>query len=238
MSNLIVRRRPPSPRAAGLALSLCAVAACDVSGPSESGELGNASFFYDCEDAADAACDAGDPTVMPTIALGATFAIDVTGDGSARATSPTPFLEELSAGPTRSVFRAAIEGFAVVLAEDLDRGVARGVDLDHVRIRAVDAARLQVEEQITFRDLDVAAGVTLGVGEKQRVRVAPLDADGAELAGSLSTKWTSADPAALAITGANDNVATLEARTPGTTRVTLAYAGFDLAFDVVVGGAR
>jgi hypothetical protein len=238
MTNLIAWRSLPPPRAVGLALLLCAAAACDVSGPSESGDLGNASFFYDCEEAADAACDAGDPTTMPSIALGSTFAIDVSGDGSVRATSPTPFLQELSSGPARSVFRASIEGFAVILAEDLDQGVARGLDLDHVRIRAVDAVRFQVEEQVTFRDVDTAAPIALTVGETRRLRVAPLDVDGGELAGSLSTKWTSANPTALAITGASDNVVTIEARAEGMTKVTLAYAGFDLSFDVVVGGAQ
>jgi len=227
------------PSASTLALTGCVLSPA----PPNEGQLGSDTFFYQCAEPSDAACDlqlnAKPLDKLPVIAVGATFGIVVTPLGHT-VTTPTPFLQQSSVGPTGSVFIAEREGEAVVisLSSSVSNSTLQASDLTHLELRQPASLALSAGQVSTgFTTFASTAGIKMTPGMTQSVRVVPLDASSGALAGALPCQWTTSNSAAVALsTDPTDNVVTLTAATmPGTSMLTATLGGLTTSFQVTVG---
>jgi hypothetical protein len=237
------RKWPLRTRSSVSACAMLTATACVLSpaAPNE-GQLGSDSFFYECTEPSDAACDLlSNPMPLdklPVIALGATFGIVVQPLGHT-VTSPTPFLGESSVGPTGSVFIAMREGEAVIvsLQSSVSSTDLQASDLTHLQIRKPMTLALSVGDVATgFTTFASAAGIKMTAGSTQRVRVVPQDVNSGALAGALPCQWATSNAASISLsTDPTDNVVTVTASGAGTSMLTATLGDLTTSFQITVG---
>jgi hypothetical protein len=225
-------------RAASVALAAALAGCLPVDKPGVDGQLGSTAFFYVCSEASDPACD-DQPAMtpfekLPLVAVGATFDIrlDATDE---TASSPTSFLDEVSAGPGYSRFRAKKPGYAVILSQG---ATSNATDFTHIKIAAPAglAAEHDGDGLGKYQKLDPTAGLTRAVG-KEQLRAFSITADGTELAGSLPTQWKTSDAKIVALdTDPTDDQITIEALAPGKATLSVVVDQKQISFDVTVTG--
>lgn len=142
------------------------------------GELGSNEFFYDCSTLDDIQCRE-DLTAFPDfIAVGASFELNASPDfGSSLFIKPaSPRIVSAAAGE----FRFLEPGFSAFLAIDDDDELR-----DFVHLEAVPVDEIQVEGSFGQRVTEI----TLAPGRVMTLIAVPFG-DDAELAGSLSFRWS------------------------------------------------
>jgi hypothetical protein len=198
------------------------LAACSLPNPGKDGELGNDRFIYECVDETDWACDDGELEGMPTIALGARFALRT----EANYTTPvslTSRIVDVSEVSTPE-FEAVEEGWAALASQRREDDI---VDVLHVKVERPGGVELSVSEPYTQtypegppRAWD-PLGDALVTAESVDLRVRLTSADGQLLAGSLPTRWTVEPEGVVDVTpSSGDNVVGLRVLGPGIAQVT------------------
>ena len=218
--------------------------ACGPTG-GERGELGNDRFFYACVDDADAICDDVDLEAeplsgIPRIALGARFGIETEGrTTTARAVNDR--LDEDPHGGREKAFTALEPGWTTVMSVN-DYGDA--VDLVHVSVAETAALELSQREPTAEGWSQLGTG-PLAIEKDHQMRVVPLDAEGAVLAGGLPMQWT-AEPEGIVefLPEKGNNVVTVRPVASGLVTVSVevneiltASADFDVSYGDGGGGA-
>jgi hypothetical protein len=240
-----------SDRASGaLALPVAAIASltlglagCDTRvPPAETGELNGGTFTYECVGSSDAFCDEGAvlPAGFPPVALLSEFTALFTAD-TAASDGSLPYID--TAAPDRltivgDVFadpptlKAMVTGYSALIARD---GVSAR-DFLHVLVEPVDAIEI-----FYVGDEDNASGTigmpdfTLKAGSSEKLRAVLKNAKGDLLAGSLATSWSSTNPGVAAlVTSPTDNYVRVEAKSAGTTTMTVTVSEFQVQFPITV----
>ncbi len=207
-----------------------ALAGCFPDGPGEKGELGNDRFFYECALPADAMCDEQIDTELlsiPTVALGATFAL-TSENLDTEPFSPTDRLREVQVSSGAVAFVAEQEGQAVVISRS---EAGQGSDLTHIVV--VPATSVAFYLRDTEGEWAETPAVAVDSGVFFELRVAPRDEDDNTLAGALPLVWT-AEPEGIVTLppSTEDNVLGLTAMAGG--QVTLTAELGDLSATIVV----
>lgn len=234
---------------------------CDEGGSvdaaGERGELNNGTFFYVCNDKADAQCDedavvgARDPatSAFPPLARGGRFSVRFEYDDDPVLLNylifAGPYVEGMEGSP---VFTAVAPGVTAVAAVDESSSLA----YDLVHLTVVEPAALRISETTTTQERveDIAAGVDLELGSdavlditaevtlatRTFFRAAPVDGAGNVLAGALDTTWTSSDPGVVAIVSdPENNVIEIEPLGSGTATLTVTMGDLTATVPVEAG---
>jgi hypothetical protein len=211
--------------------------------PTQTGELSGGTFTYECVGSSDAFCDEGAvlPEGFPPVALLSEFTALFTAD-TAASDGSLPYIDtvaperisivgDLLADPP--TLRAMETGYSALIARD---GVSAR-DFLHVLVEPVDAVEI-----FYVGDKENASGTvgmpdfTLKVGSSEKLRAVLKNAKGDLLAGSLPTAWSSTKPAVAAlVTSPSDNYVRVEAKSAGTTTMTVTMSEFQIQFPITVG---
>jgi hypothetical protein len=227
----------PSASAFALALALLAVvggaAGCTSARPmptAGNGELHQGLFVYTCASDADAFCagiagraatSLARSATLPGIAVGGAIALAFQPSGGVPAGALDAEPGFFAAMPDGRL-RARRAGYGAVLAR-----TDGGLVIDFVNLRVRPVASLAIEG--AGGGGEGPDGDELRAGDTRSVTAAPLDADGALLAGALELEWETSDPAVLAVEISEDDRArggaTIRALAPGLARVRAVSGG-------------
>ncbi len=206
--------------------------------PQQKGDLGNATFTYQCGPDSDPQCNAdselapiGKGSQFPTLALGSTFLLQAqrAGEAGTGALTVTPvstgFLDADASGKLMIAKRAGVVTVLATSGTDT-------IDLTTVVVTAPDHVKLlQGSPTNSFKNGSVVVGPG-GVTAQANVQVTfkfrafAVDKSDGVLAGALPCNWTTSDATIANITTpANANIVSVVSGKAGTATITNTIGG-------------
>ena len=199
------------------------------------GDLRRGRFSYECTQASDAACDAGDPAPsvwdndngrpMPeVIAVGGSFRVhywdgDINRERDVVAAS-TGMLSRASDG-----FTISKAGYAALIAKDSAETV-----LDFIHMEGAPIASLDLQRD----GYPLSGAIELPVGATTRLVASALDAKGRQLSGGVSCWWSIDKDDIVHMDSSSDNRIVVTGTSPGTAtaKVTMGSKSATVSFEV------
>lgn len=201
--------------------SCLAMVGCSETDPAASpGELGRASFRYECIEPADHHCRRGAEQLPERIAVGGRFRLEISGSGT-NAQLVSPELVRIAYRDQFEFVRPGVAAFLATKAYD-------DAFFDFVHLLALPVTDLRVQHAGVE-----ATEVAVSKGRAFSLSVVPYR-DGEWLAGSLNAAWTSSDSEVVRITERGMTVS-LMAVDEGVAEVTARFDEVSTSVKVFVG---
>lgn len=193
LSRLRTPRRPVGGFWRLLAVAVALVACGDVSsnGATRDGELGSGKFRYECIRSQDAACRGSTyASSFPTaIAVGGAFRVSFLSNSDSSGSYDVTSASSAIVQATSAGFKAVAAGKVSLTAKNSAGSTADTIEL---LVRSPSKLRIAKED-------DAPAQVKLPKGTTQTLWATPVDAEGADLAGVVTCKWSTSDGKVVAL---------------------------------------